>query len=104
MILTLEELKAALNLSSDLGADDDALLNRLIDSSQNLIERQLGFKITERYGAVGQDEVPAALVQAVALLAGHYFENREGALVGVSAQALPFGVDAIVTEFREWSF
>lgn len=104
MILTVQELKAGLNLSDDLGTGDDAMLQRFIEASQNLIERQLGFKIETNFGGAGQEPIPTALIHSVALLAGHYYENREGSLVGVSAQSLPFGVEAIVTEFREWSF
>lgn len=42
--------------------------------------------------------IPPALVHAVRLLAGDYYENREATLVGagLASTALPFGVDALV--------
>ena len=104
MIVTVEQLKAQLNLTPDLGTDDDALLGRKIAAAQNHVERLLGFKIEERYGNTGQEAIPPALVEAVCQTAAHWYENREATLVGVSAQELPFGVWPIVNEYREYSF
>lgn len=99
-IVTVEQLKESLNITDDLGTSDDAHIGRLIDAAQGLLERQLGYKISETY----PDEIPAPLCQAVSLLACHWYENREATLIGVTGQGLPLGVDAIVAEFREYSF
>lgn len=104
MIVTVAELKEQLNLSDDLGTGDDALLGRKIAAAQDHIERLLGFKIEETYGGTDQDEIPSALVEAVCQLAAHWYENREATLVGVNGQALPFGVEQIVNEYRGYSF
>jgi hypothetical protein len=104
MIVSLEQIKEQLNISPDLGTDDDALLERKIAAAQNHVERLLGFKIEERFGGTGQEAIPPALVEAVSQIAAHWYENREATLVGVSAQELPFGVWAIVSEYREYSF
>ncbi|MDX3975790.1 head-tail connector protein [Shinella sp.] len=104
MIVSLAEMKQQLNLTDDLGTDDDALIARKIAAAQNLIERHLGYKIEARYGGNDQEEIPPALTEAVAMLAAHWYENREATLVGISAQELPLGVTAIVTEYREYSF
>lgn len=103
-IVTVDILKEELALTPDLGTADDALLARKIDAAQAHIERGLGYKITDRFGGVGQDAIPADLAQAVCMLAGHWFENREGTLVGVSAQVLPMGVSDIIDSHRDWSF
>ncbi|TDK38604.1 phage gp6-like head-tail connector protein [Rhizobium deserti] len=100
MIVSVDELKQQLNLSDDLGTGDDALIGRTIAAAQGLVERQLGYAIEMTYPV----EVPAALQQAVSLLACHWFENREATLVGVTGQEIPFGVREIVQEFREYSF
>ena len=104
MVVTVAELKQHLNLSEDLGTDDDALLARILAASQRHIESQLGFKLADRYGATGLEDLPADLPHAVTMLAAHWYENREASLVGISAQALPFGVNDIVSSYREWSF
>lgn len=103
-IVTVAELKEQLNLTDDLGTADDALLGRKIFAAQDHIERQLGFKIEARYGGEGQDPIPASLVEAVSLLAAHWYENREASLIGVNGYALPFGVQEIVDGYREYSF
>ena len=51
------------------------------------------------YGDERQD-VPAALRQAILLLAGHWFENREAVLVGVSGQAAPKAVEDLLWMYR----
>lgn len=101
MIVTTAEMKQQLNLTPDLGADDDALIAGKIAAAQALIERYLGYKIEVNYPG---DELPAALKEAVMQLTAHWYENREATLVGVSAQPLPFGVMDIVTEYREFTF
>lgn len=103
-VLTVAELKQQLNITDDLGTDDDALLGRKLSAAQGYIERLLGFKIEERYGGDDQEPVPPALAEAVALTAAHWYENREASLVGISAQELPMGVWSIVSEYREYSF
>ncbi|WKT91470.1 head-tail connector protein [Brucella anthropi] len=104
MIVDLELMKAQLGITEDMGTIDDALINHAIEAAQDHIERLLGFKIEEIYGGNDQQPIPASLKQAVLLTAASWYENREGVLVGVSGQELPFGVWPIVNEYREWSF
>lgn len=104
MIVTTAELKEQIGWSEDLGTADDALMARKIAGAQDHIERLLGFKIEETYGGTDQEAVPPSLKEAVLQLAAHWYENREATLVGVSAQEIPFGVWAIVKEYREYSF
>ncbi|MDJ1632521.1 head-tail connector protein [Rhizobium rhizogenes] len=104
MIVDRDVLKQELNFTDGLGETDDALIDRKIAAAQDHIERLLGFKIEETYGGEGQDPIPPALVEAVCLLAAHWYENREATLVGVVGQELPFGVWSIVNEYREFSF
>jgi hypothetical protein len=100
MVVDVAILKQQLNLTEDLGTDDDVLLGRKPAAAQDHIERLLGFKIETTY----PDAVPPALVEAVLQLAAHWYENREASLVGVGVTPIPFGVEAIVAEYREYSF
>ncbi len=102
-ILTVSDLTDHLNLSGLDGADD-AVLGRLIGAAQSKLEASLGYRIEDRYGGTDQEAIPEALVHAVRLLAGHYYENREASIVGVSAMPTPFGVADIVADFRGYSF
>jgi uncharacterized phiE125 gp8 family phage protein len=44
-------------------------------------------------------EVDGSLVTAMAMLAGHYYENREAVIVGPTASELPLGVSHIKKRF-----
>lgn len=101
-IVTLDQVKAQLAFTDDLGATDDPLLNRKIAAAQNHIERLLGFGIEATFGGAGQDPVPPALVEAVCQLAAWWYENREAATD--KAAELPFGVREIVQEYRGFTF
>jgi hypothetical protein len=102
VIVTVPELKEQIGWTDGLGTADDALMGRKIAAAQEHIERLLGFKIEVTYPT--SVNVPADLKEAVLLLAGHWYENREASLVGVTAVVIPFGVEAIVNEHREYSF
>lgn len=51
------------------------------------------------YGPASSD-VPAAIRQAILMLAAHWYENREAAVVGATATDLPFAVSALVGPYR----
>lgn len=104
MIVTLDQMKAHLNITADLGSGDDDLITGKIEAAQNHVERLLGFKIADRFGGTGQEDLPPSLVQAVQLVAAHWYENRESVLVGVNGQSMPIGLWDIVNEYRDWNF
>lgn len=101
-IVTVDDLKAELAFSGDLGDADDALMQGKIDAAQGFIERLLGFKIADQYGdGEGQEPVPAALKEAVCGLAAHRYDAR-----GLAAkdEIAPYWVFDIIAEYREWTF
>lgn len=103
-IVTLTELKAQLNFTDDIGADDDPLLEKKIEAAQDHIERLLGFRIADRFGGEDQEPVPPSLFEAVLQLAAWWYEMREPVNVGNIVNAVPFGVAEIIGEYREFSF
>ncbi len=48
--------------------------------------------------------VPQAIKQAMLLLIGHWYENREGSIVGTSVSELPLAVSALLAPFRRVTF
>lgn len=105
MIVDLAIVKAQLNITF---STDDALLEHKIAAAQAHIETLLGFKIEERFPPTEAEPpvatVPADLKEAVCLLAAHWYVNREATLIGVTAEELPFGVWAIINEYRAYRF
>ena len=96
MSVDLEVAKAHLNTIDE----DDDQVERLIDAAQNYLERQLGFKVADKF----PNDVPPALDQAVLMLVGHWYENREASLVGTTTETLPLGFTDIVNSYRNWSW
>ncbi|MAZ83133.1 MAG: DNA-packaging protein [Hoeflea sp.] len=98
-LVTIDEAKAHLNILED---DDDALISGQLKAAESHVERLLGY----RFASVEWDAetLPDDIRQAVLQLAAHWYENREASVVGVSANAIPFGVREILAEWREYSF
>jgi len=57
-------------------------------------------EITFRAGYGGPADVPASIKQAMLLLVGHWWANRESVLVGAAAGVLPMGVEALLSQHR----
>lgn len=51
-------------------------------------------------GYGGAEAAPQPIMQAMRLLVGHFYENREASVVGTSAAPLPFAVDALLAPYR----
>lgn len=58
----------------------------------------IAIEVTAGYG--GPDDVPAPLVQAVRLLAAHWFENRTLVTVGHEVAVMPRGIEALIAPFQ----
>ena len=101
-ILSLEELKEQIGVTSDMGTIDDALLNRKIKAAQSYVESFIGYKIDERYS----EGAPEALKEAVTQLAAFWYEHRGSGLLDSTDtfKELPFGIHDILREHRDWVF
>lgn len=97
MAVLFQDVQQHLNLP---GTADEVVVTRLIAAATDWLESQLGYKIAVKYPTA----VPPALNQAVLMMVGHWYENREASLVGVNAQALPMSVSDIVNDYRNWTW
>lgn len=98
-VVTLDELRQHLSLTSDQD-EDDLLIQGKLDAAQGLIERHLGYGLLEKFETV--HAVPPAIREAILQLAAWWYENREA--VTDRGVPLPFGVTDIISSYREWSF
>jgi uncharacterized phiE125 gp8 family phage protein len=55
-----------------------------------------------RYHA-GYESVPPAIKQAILLLVGHWYANRETVVTGTIVAQMPFAVEALLSTYRVWS-
>ncbi len=56
-------------------------------------------RLTIGYGT-SADDVPACVKQAILLLVGHWYENREQVLVGTISKSIEFAADALLDPVR----
>lgn len=54
------------------------------------------------YPLADPDPLPAPLVQAILLMTGNWYQNREAVVTGTIVAPLPFGVDALLANYREY--
>lgn len=97
--LTTTDLKAHAIVLID---EDDAVLTRVLAAATSHVERLLGYRLDNTEVLPGG--APADLQLAVLQLAAHWLENREATLVGVAAQPIPFGIDDIIREHRNYTY
>jgi hypothetical protein len=81
MAISLDDIKAHLRVTI---TDDDAIItDKLATATQWVLN----------YTGISADStIPGPVNEAIRQLTGHLYANREASLVGVTAQALPFGV------------
>lgn len=95
MAVTGAHLNQHLN---DVPDSETGILTDLVKAASAHISKLVGFPVN-----TAEDERPD-LDQAILMLAAHWYENREGTVVGVTAQEIPFGVQEIVRENRNYTF
>lgn len=89
--VTVPELKAQLNIDHDL---DDALLSHQIEAAEAHVASFIGASLP--------DPLPAAIRQAVLMLAAYWYETRETAQAGGAPFVVPFGVHDLLQPHRVW--
>ena len=99
MLISLEDMKGHLGLTSDQ-TEDDVLIKQKLVAAQRLIQRQLGYDFADRFAAA--EDVPPDLLEAIMQLAAWWFENRDTVIE--RSNVMPFGVPDIIAANRDWSF
>lgn len=91
--------------STDFFVDDEAEPPRVVlkdgaNWPSDTLRSVNGVEISFKAGYGPSSDVPQALKHAVLLLAGHWYQQREGVVVGSAAQVVPFAVDALIGGYR----
>ena len=98
MLVTLEELKKHLNLDSSFG-DDDAYITSLEEMAEELVQRHIDISFEDLVGNEG--EVPKPLLQAIKLMVGNFYDNRES-VAYTSAVEIPSSLTYILSMYRNY--
>lgn len=91
-VVPLPELKKQLHIEHNL---DDDLLTHKLDAAEGYVSSYIGKELP--------DPCPAAITQAVLMLAAFWYGVREAATIGGNAYAVPFGVHDLLQAHREWA-
>lgn len=98
MYITLELAKKHLNLEQDFTEDDEYILG-LIGVAEEAVKVHVNDDldvIAEKNGGC----IPAPLFQAMLLLIGQMYQNRE--IVGIKTQTLPNGYEYLIRLYQNW--
>jgi hypothetical protein len=100
--VSVTDLKRHLNITYNDDADN-ALLGEKLSVASEWVSKYTGIPLDTCDPTVEPPAcptpMPAPVDEAIRQLAGHLYANREATLVGVTAQALPFGVLDLLTPY-----
>jgi hypothetical protein len=95
--LELSEVKAHLLVDSN---DDDAYISQLMEVAERAVEVDLDIELTELVSREGS--LPAPVKQAMMLLIGNLYANREPVAMGAAANKVPYTYDYLKGLFKNY--
>ena len=95
MYVTVAEAKKHLNIDTSF-TDDDTYIGGLISVAENVVQKHIDRELSE-FGAT----LPPPLKQAMLLLIGNYYANRESVTFG-AATPLPHAYEYIIALFKNY--
>lgn len=93
----LELLKK--HVRADDFSGDDVYLAQLLNAAEEYVVMATN-RTTEELLVMGGEALPASLQQAVLLIAGHWYNQRE-AVSGVQMAEVPYTLQALVKPYRK---
>lgn len=88
------------HVRSDDFSDDDQYLAHLLDAAEEYVTKATNRSSDELLAMGGGEDLPATLQQAVLLIAGHWYNQRE-AVSGVQMAEVPYTLQAIIKPYRK---
>ncbi len=98
MYITLEQAKPHLNIDPSYTGDDKYIAD-LIEVSEVVVSKEIGIELSE----LEEDGViPAPLRQAILLMVGNFYANREPVAFASSSE-IPLSYKYLVQFYRDYS-
>ena len=92
-MIDLPLIKSHLRVDGD---DDDMLIGAYLDAAVEYVQQHCDRRIAETPEGPEQMALTNDVKQAILLLIGHWYANREDVVVGVSAAQVPIGAHALL--------
>lgn len=96
--IPLELAKKHLNLDEDYTEDDEYILG-LCGAAKGAVEKALNASL-DRLAEENGGEVPMAIIQAILLMVGNLYQNRE--ITGSKSMALPYNFEYLINLYRHY--
>lgn len=96
--IPLELAKKHLNLDEDYTEDDEYILG-LVAAAKGAVEKALNASL-DRLAEENGGEVPMAIIQAVLLMVGNLYQNRE--ITGSKVAALPYNFEYLINLYKHY--
>lgn len=101
MYITVDKAKKHLNIDADF-IDDDNYITSLIEVAENVVERHIGYKLSDKVEA-NDGCLPKGMEHAMLLLIGHFYNTREAVTFG-SSNELPLGYNYLLDLFTNLGY
>lgn len=88
-----------MHVRADDFSDDDAYLQHLLDAAEQYVCEATN-RTDEELAKLGGGKLPVTLQQAVLLIAGHWYNQRE-AVSGVQMAEVPYTLQALIKPYRK---
>ena len=96
--IPLELAKKHLNLDEDYTEDDEYILG-LIGAAKGAVEMALNASL-DRLAEENGGEVPMAIIKAILLMVGNWYQNRE--ITGSKVAALPYNFEYLINLYKHY--
>lgn len=96
--IPLELAKKHLNLDEDYTEDDEYILG-LVAAAKGAVEMALNASL-DRLAEENGGEVPMAIIQAILLMVGNWYQNRE--ITGSKVAALPYNFEYLINLYKHY--
>lgn len=96
--IPLELAKKHLNLDEDYVEDDEYILG-LVAAAKGAVEKALNASL-DRLAEENGGEVPMAIIQAILLMVGNLYQNRE--ITGSKTAALPYNFEYLINLYKHY--
>lgn len=88
-----------MHVRADDFSDDDQYLQHLLDAAEQYVNKSTN-RTSDELLELGDGKLPAMILHAILLIAGHWYNQRE-AVSGVQMAEVPYTLQALIKPYRK---